>query len=188
MMPMSVGEWGQRVSELSTSQLVLRVVVLLGPVVAVLCTGPAGRWPPWWVLVVVIGLAGGFAVLPESGVGVAVLLVALIWWALALDDGLHPLVLLAAAALLASHVAALLTAYGPGEMPLHRPLLRRWLVRGALVLAVAPVTWGLAVLLRDGGDGEDGVWLMGVAVALVATVAATVAWGTIGSESEEGPR
>ena len=50
-----------RVKELSVSQIVLRALVVLGPVVAVLATGPAGHWPPWWMVVAVAALAAGFA-------------------------------------------------------------------------------------------------------------------------------
>ena len=34
-------------------------LVFLGPVVAVLAAGPAGRWPTWWVAVGIVVLAGG---------------------------------------------------------------------------------------------------------------------------------
>ena len=55
----------------------------------------------------------GFAVLPESPSAPRVLLAVLVWWAVALDDGLHPAVLVAAAALLVAHLAAVLASYGP---------------------------------------------------------------------------
>ncbi|MDF1603001.1 hypothetical protein [Nocardioides sp. YIM 152315] len=160
--------------ELSRSQLVLRLVVLVGPVVAVLAGGPAGHWPPWWVIAVVVGLAGGFAAFPESPVGATAMLAVLVWWAAGLDDGLHPAVLVAAAALLVSHVAAVLASYGPGEMPVDPALVRLWVVRGALLLAPVPLVWGLALLLR-GEPEEPGVWVVGVAAGLVVTVAAGVA-------------
>ncbi|MFC7496891.1 MULTISPECIES: hypothetical protein [unclassified Nocardioides] len=163
--------------ELSRSQLVLRVVVLLGPVVAVLAGGPAGHWPPWWMIAVVVGLAGGFAAFPETAVGATTMLVVLVWWALGLDDGLHPAVLVAAAALVVSHVAAVLTSYGPGEMPVDPALVRLWAMRGALLLVSVPLVWALALLLR-GEPAQPGVWVVGVAAGLVVTVAAGVALTT----------
>ncbi|QWF21073.1 hypothetical protein KM427_19290 [Nocardioides sp. LMS-CY] len=168
-----VGETMTELGELSRGQLVLRVVVLLGPVVALLASGPAGHWPPWWVIALVVGLAGGFAAFPESPVGVVAILTVLVWWTAALDDGLHPAVLVAATALLASHVAAVLASYGPGEMPVDPALLRLWAVRGTLLLVAVPLVWGLALLLRGEAE-EPGIWVVGVATGLVGTVAAGV--------------
>ena len=168
--------------ELSRSQLVLRIVVLLGPVVAVLASGPAGHWPPWWVIAMVAGLAGGFAAFPESAVGATAMLAVLVWWVVALDDGLHPTVLVAATALLVAHIAAVIASYGPGDMPVDPALLRLWVVRGALLLATAPLVWGLALLLR-GEPEQPGIWVVGVAAGLVVTVAAGVA---LTSDAREG--
>ena len=170
---------------LSRSQLVLRALVFLGPVVAVLAAGPAGHWPAWWAVVGIVVLAAGFAALPESPIGAGVLLVVLAWWAGALDDGLHPAVLVAATALLVAHVAAVLAGYGPGEMPLDPALVRLWVRRGAVLLLGVPLVWGLALLL-DGEPEQPGIWVIGVGAGLVATVAATVAL-TAGSPAEELP-
>jgi hypothetical protein len=167
--------------ELSRGQLVLRLVVLLGPVVAVLASGPAGHWPPWWVIALVVGLAGGFAAFPESPAGATAMLAVLVWWAAALEDGLHPAVLVAATALLVAHVAAVLASYGPGEMPVDPTLVRLWLARGVLLLVPVPLVWGLALLLR-GEPEEPGVWVVGVATGLVVTVA-----GALALTSTRGP-
>ncbi|MBZ5737266.1 hypothetical protein [Nocardioides mangrovi] len=176
--------WAEGLGDLTASQLVLRGLVLLGPVVAVLATGPAGSWAPWWVLLPILALAVGFAALPESSVGIATYLAVLAWWTLALEDGLDPMVLVAVVALVVSHVAAVLASYGPGEMPVHGPLVRRWAVRGALVLLVVPPTWLLGRGLRD-DTAQHGIWVTGVAVALAATLAAAVALA--GSDREAQP-
>ncbi len=83
-------------------------------------------------------------------------------------------VLVAAAALLVGHVAAVLTSYGPGEMPVDAALLVRWTARGLLVLLPVPVVWWLARALQDQPD-EPGIWVVGLAVGLAATVAAGIA-------------
>jgi hypothetical protein len=162
------------VAELSRSQLVLRVLILLGPVVAIFSSGPAGHWPPWWLAVGVIAVAGGFAALPESGFGAAAMLIVLVWWAAGLDDGLHPAVLVAATALLVSHLSSVLASYGPAEMPVDPALVRLWVRRGALVLLGVPLLWGVALLLR-GEPEQPGIWVVGLAAGLVAAVAAAVA-------------
>lgn len=159
---------------LSRSQLVLRALIVLGPLVGVLAAGPAGHWPPWWVLVVTVGFAGGSAAFPESPFGAGAMLAVLAWWTAGLDDGLHPAVLVAAAALLLTHLAAVLASYGPGEMPVEPALVRLWARRGALALLGVPAVWGLALVLR-GEPEQPGIWVVGVASGLVATVAAAVA-------------
>jgi hypothetical protein len=170
---------------LSRSQLVLRILVLLAPLCAVLSAAAAGDGPPWWYAVVVALLALALAAFPEGQVGVAVNAAVLLWWAIGPDDSLHPVVLVAAAALVVTHVAALLTTYGPSAMPVDPALLRRWLWRGLAALAAAPLGWGLAVLLRDAED-EPRLWLLGVAAGVVATVVASLSLGR-GAEPEEVP-
>lgn len=171
------------IAGLSRSQLVLRALIVLGPVVAVLAAGPAGRWPSWWLVAATLGLAGGFAAFPESPFGAAVLLLVLAWWTAGLDDGLHPAVLVTAAAVVVTHLAAILASYGPPEMPVDPALVWLWVRRGALVLLGVPVVWGLALVLR-GEPEQPGIWVVGVAAGLVATVAAAVAL-TAGQPGED---
>jgi hypothetical protein len=161
----------------ATSQLVLRTLALLGPVVALLATGPAGHWPPWWLVGPVVLLAAAFAAMPDSPFGAAVFLAVVVWWTISLPDSGQPEVLLAATALVVSHVAALLASYGPGAMRVDPATLRLWVRRGLLVLLTVPAAWGGARLLR-GEPEQPGIWILGVVAALAATVAATVALGT----------
>jgi hypothetical protein len=157
-----------------TSQLVLRALVLLCPLVAVLATGPAGSWPPWWIVVGVGALAGAAAATPDSQMPTGAGLAALVWWTVTLGDDLTAWLLLAAAALVVGHVAALLASYGPGPMPLDRGVAGLWVRRGTLVLVVVPAAWAVTRLLH--GDPEQpGIWVLGVAAALAATLVATAA-------------
>jgi hypothetical protein len=156
------------------SQVVVRVVVLLGPLVALLATGPAGHWPPWWVVLAVGGLAAGFAAYPDSHAGTGVVLLVATWWAISLGEDLQPEILIAGAALLLAHVAGVLASYGPGELPLEGAVVRLWVRRGALVLLVVPATWGLALLV-DGQPEQPGIWILGVFVAVLTIIAGTVA-------------
>ncbi|GAA4371468.1 hypothetical protein [Nocardioides caricicola] len=158
----------------SSSQIALRALVLLGPVVAVLATGPAGNWPPWWIAGAVVGTAAAAAWAPDSPYGTAAGLVVLGWWAIALEDSLPASILVAALALVVAHVAALLASYGPPTMPLDSATLVLWVRRGALVALTVPAAWVLALLLR-GEPEQPGIWLLGAATAFAATVAATAA-------------
>jgi hypothetical protein len=154
------------------SQAVLRALVLLGPVLAVLATGPAGRWPVWWVLLPVVALAGVAAWFPDSPFLAAVDLAVLAWWAVALGGGVPAWAVAAAVALVVGHVAALLTSYGPVEMPLDPATARLWTRRAALVLLTVPVAW-VAGRVLEGQPEQPGVWVAGTGLACVVIVAAT---------------
>jgi len=156
------------------SQLALRALVLLGPVVALLATGPAGHGPPWWLVGIVTVLAAAAAVAPDSPVGAGAGLVVLGWWTLSLRDGMPVSVAVAAVALTVGHLAALLASYGPRAMPLDRPTLLLWARRGALVLLSVPGSWLLARAVR-GEPEQPGLWVLALAAACVAILGATVA-------------
>ena len=156
------------------SQLALRALVLLGPVAAVLAAAPAGHAPPWWLVGAVAALAGASAWEPDSPFGVAPFLVVLGWWAAALGDSPSAWVLAAATGLVVAHVAGVLASYGPATMPIDAATVPLWAGRGALVLLAAPVAWAVTRLLGDEPE-QPGVWVLGVAVACVATVLATMA-------------
>ncbi len=164
----------ERLRVTSRGQAALRCLVLLGPVVALLLTGPAGAWPPVWLAVLVALLAGGHAAYPESPAGTAATLLVLAWWGLGLRDGLQPAAVPAATALLLAHVAALVAAYGPVELVLGAPLLRRWGWRTAALLPVAPL--GYLALRAVSGTEPPYVWLLGVTTAFGAVLAGSVWW------------
>lgn len=158
-------------------QLLLRAVVAAGPVAALLATALVGPAPAVWLLLLTAVLAVGFAVRPESLVGAAAYLVVLAWWGISMRDGLHAEALLAAAALVASHVAAVVTSYGPVDLPVERRVLGRWVRRGLLVLLPAVAVWALADTVREDPE-QPGIWIAGLVVALAAAVAGAVVGGT----------
>ena len=168
-----------------TSQLVLRAVVLVCPVVALLATGPAGNWPPWWIVVGVGALAGAAAAAPDSQMPTGAGLAALVWWTITLGDDLTGWLLVAAAALVVGHVGGLLASYGPGTMRLDPSIARLWARRGALVLLVVPAAWAVTRLL-NGDPEQPGIWVLGVATALAATLLATAAL-TVHDQDDQRP-
>lgn len=153
----------------------LRGVVALAPVAAVLLTAAAGPAPEAWFVVALAALSAGWAVFPESAVGLAVLGLPLAWWGTGPDgDPLHPVVVAAAGCLVAAHVAALLASYAPAPTPVPRRLLLRWTRRGLAVLAPVPVLLGGAWLLRGDAD-VAGAWSAGLVGAVVVTALCLVA-------------
>lgn len=159
---------------MSRSQIALRVLVFLGPSVAVLATGLAGNWPPVLVIGAVVATAAAAAWAPDAPYGTGAGLVVVGWWAIALEDTLPASILVAALALVLAHVAAVLASYGPPTMPVDVATVGLWVRRGALVLLTVPAAWALAQLLR-GEPAQPGIWLLGALAAFVATVAATAA-------------
>jgi hypothetical protein len=154
------------------ARLVLRLVLLLAPVLALLVARPEDL-PHGWFLVLTLVLSVGFAAMPESAFGTACLGLVVIWWALAASDGVPLGAVPAALLLLAAHLASVLLSYGPPAMPIGRPLLLRWLRRGAAVAVAAPLVWLVAVVVDDQPE-PPGIWLSGlVCAAVVCVVAAT---------------
>lgn len=158
----------------STSQLGLRAVVLLAPVLALLLAGPAGHVPPPLLVLAVVAGSVAFAAVPESWWGALVLATVVGWWCTVPDDGLGPLVLVAAVAVLAAHVAGLLASYGPGEALVEGALVRRWVVRGGLALVASLGVWLLAVGVR-GSVPPGGLWTAGLVAALLALLVGSAA-------------
>lgn len=159
----------------SPGQWSLRLVMALGPVLALATTGLAGTSPKLLLAVIVAGLAAAYAARPDGPFGIIAMVIVVAWWGFGLRDGLQPAALLATVLLFASHVAGLLVAYGPGELPIDRGLLLMWLRRSVLALLLAPALYLLATVLR-GRPEVPGVWVAGLAVALVAVLLTTVAF------------
>ena len=152
-------------------QWALRAVMVVGLLVALLATGPAGTWPAPWLVVLVGGLAVGYALLPETSFGTVAIGLVLAWWGLGLRDGLHPAALVAAAGLLSAHLAGLVAAYGPDRMAVDRATVLLWARRGLLVFVLAPVVLAVALWVREQPE-PDGIWVAGLAAALAAVAAA----------------
>ena len=164
------------IQEWTRGQWALRATVVLGPVLALLAAAPAGAAPWGWLVVLVAVLAAFHARWPESAGGIAAPGVVVLFWGAALGDRLTAWALAAAAALLAAHVAALLAAYGPDGLGVDVPTLRLWLRRAGAAFLLAPAVLLPGLILRDRAE-TPGVWVVGLAVALVATVVATAALG-----------
>ncbi|WP_426244912.1 hypothetical protein [Nocardioides sp. LHG3406-4] len=154
----------------------MRAVVTAAPVAAVLLTATVGEGPGTVLLVVLTVLAGGWAVFPESAVGVVVLALVVAWWAIGLegDQALHPVVVAAAGCLVLAHVTALLSSYAPAEVGVPRALVLTWVRRGLAVLLPVPALLVVARLLRGDAD-VAGVWTAGLVGVMVATVLCALA-------------
>jgi len=111
----------------------LRLVIFLGPIVALLAASPQGRTPPTWLVVVVGIFSFAFAVMPEHYVGNGALAIVVAWWTVEMEDGLPLSSIAAAAALLAAHLAGTLASYGPARLAPDAGAVLLWARRGVLV-------------------------------------------------------
>lgn len=155
----------------------LRATMVAGIVLALVATSFAGAAPAPWLVLVVTGFALGFARFPESHAGMVAMSFVVVWWGVSLRDSLQPQILVAAAGLLVSHLAGVVAAYGPDDLPVDPRTLRRWVWRGGTAFLLAPVLWLAGLLVRDRPE-PPGVWIAGLAVALLGTVALTTAFRT----------
>ena len=149
----------------------------LGPVVALLAAGPAGHPPRVLLVVLVAVLSIAHARLARVAVGIAAPGArGGAGGAWPSGDAVSAWALVAAAGLLASHVAALLAAYGPDGLrggSGHR--CGCWAARAAAGLAGRAGRCGPLTLVVRGRPELPRLWVAGLAVALVVTVVATLA-------------
>ena len=89
------------------------------------------------------------------------------WWGVRVDDPLGPAVLLAAAALLAAHVAALLASYGPARLPVDRGSPCCGCAADCWRALVVPVAWA-AVLGLDAAPEQPALWTVALVTVAVA--------------------
>jgi hypothetical protein len=152
-------------------QAVLRLMVLAGVLAALAAAVAAGARPTAWVQVVVVGLAAFATVRPDSVAGIVALGGTAYVWALS-PEPLSPLVLVVAAGMLLTHLAALVAAQGPALLRVDPGQVRLWLWRGFLLWLAAVAVWGLALAVQDhpGGRSTYAVGLLLLAaLAVVGT-------------------
>jgi hypothetical protein len=152
-------------------QLTLRALVLLGSVTALVAAQSAGARPDAWEQVLLVVLALGLSVRADSSAGVVLLLGLAYVWSTAPDPP-SPLVLLAAAGMLLTHLAALVAAQGPATMGVDGTQVRRYGLRGLLLWLTAAGVWALGRVLDGLPDGRL-VYAAGLVLLLVLAAVAT---------------
>ena len=125
------------------------------------------------VVGVIVALAVGAAVRPESGFGVAVIAaVTWRWLAVPTADAMSAHVVLVACSLLLFHVAIALMAATPPDAAMPTFVLRRWGARTAVVAAVTVTIWALAAAMRSrSGSAETALTVAAFAALASAALA-----------------
>ncbi|HEX3929126.1 MAG TPA: hypothetical protein VHW64_00365 [Nocardioides sp.] len=153
--------------------LLVRAVILIAPLAAILSGVPQGYRPPLW-LVAAVGILGfAAAAAPDHYVGSAALILVVAWWVTAIGSALPLSSVAAAGALLASHVAATVAAYGPRYLSPDRGIALLWVRRGVALWAASALTW-VVVVAGSGRATSTAYWVAGLVVVLALVVFATM--------------
>lgn len=163
----SASAWLDQLSRADAQQRVLRLAAVAGtllflPVLVAAGGGPLGAGS---LVVAVVGLS--LLLLPDSHAPLAWALLAAGLWAVRVPQTLSAWTLVAAADLLLVHLACTMACYGPAELALPRPLVRAWVGRAAVMLAVTTLLW-LAARLLAVLDLPGDPWALSVALVVVA--------------------
>jgi hypothetical protein len=161
---------------------VLRAMVAVGLLLATLAGIPEGYHPPVVLVAVVAGSSVVSAFRPDHLVLSVTMGVVIAWWALQLDTEMPVAVLVVAAALMLTHVAATLLAYGPTSLPVDPALAVLWTMRGGMTWTAGLGVWAVARAYEGHGSPAT-FWLTGLAAALVGAVVAAVATPIRGKEA-----
>ena len=122
-----------------------------------------------------VALSVGFAAMPESVLGTACLALVVFWWALAAADGVPAGAIPAALLLLAAHVASVLLSYGPPALPIGTAAAAP-VAAPRRASSRSPPRWsGCWRVVVDEQPEPPGIWIAGLACAVVVCVVAAVA-------------
>jgi hypothetical protein len=161
---------------------VTRGVLVAGLLLALLVGIPEGYTPPVALVVVVAATSLLAALRPDHLVVSVTMGLVIVWWGLQVRSEMPVAVLVVAACLMVSHVAATLLAYGPPSLAVDPALAVLWAMRAAMTWTAGLAVW--AVARAYAGHGSPATfWLAGLAAALVAAILAAVATPIRGKES-----
>ena len=147
--------------------IALRSLLLLLPCAALALALPVV--PHVAVVFLVVVSAAWWATAPDHPAGAVALVLVVAWWSV--HDVLDWRVPLVAVLLLAAHVVATLSAYGPATLAVDPRLARLWLGRALLALVPMPVAY-VAVRGLDPDLAPSWVWLA-AGVLVVAALLVT---------------
>ena len=145
--------------------LVLRVLILASTVVAVGCIWLAAGHTVPVVNVVIFGLALACVVLPDSHVGLLVVLVVGVEWLATVDDPATPWSVGAAASLAVFHASMAAASVAAPAATWTRAMCRRWARRSLAVMVASVVTWAVVAAIHGHHVASSAVL---VAASLVA--------------------
>lgn len=145
--------------------LVLRGLILASTVVAVGCTWLAAGHTVPVVNVVIFGLALVCVALPDSHVGLLVVLVVGVEWLVTVHDRATPWSVGAAVSLAVFHASMAAASVAPPAATWTRAMCRRWMRRSLAVMVASVGTWAVVAAIHGHHEASSAVL---VAASLVA--------------------
>ena len=146
--------------------LVLRVLILTSAVVAVACTWLAAGHTVLVVDAVILGLALACVVLPDSHVGLLVVLVMGIEWLVTVHDRTTPWSIGAAVSIAVFHASMAAASVAPPAATWTRAMCRRWMRRSLAVMVASVGTWAVVAAIHGHHMASSAVLVTASLVAI----------------------
>ena len=163
--------------------LALRVLILTSPAVAVRCTWLAAGHTIPVINVVVVGLALACVVLPDSHVGLLVVLLVATEWLATVHDRTTSWSIAVAASLAVFHASMAAASVTPPAATWTRAMCRRWMRRSLTVMLGSAGTWAVVAAIHGDHVASSAV-LVAASLAAIAIAGLWARDGTLGA----GPR
>lgn len=163
--------------------LVLRLLVVVGPTAAVGCTWLAAGRTVALLDVAIIGLAGACAVLPDSHLGLPVVVLVGVDWLATVDNQTTPWALGSAVSLAVFHAAMAASSVAPPAARWTGAMCRRWLRRTVAVMVGSAATWAFLAAVHRVEVAGSGVWFA-VSLMLLAIAALWARDGTLSGPAQ----
>ena len=158
----------------------LRVLILASTVVAVGCTWLAAGHTVPVVNVVILGLALVCVALPDSHVGLLVVLVVGVEWLATVHDRATPWSVGAAASLAVFHASMAAASVAPPAATWTRAMCRRWMRRSLAVTVSSVGTWAVVAAIHGHHVASSSV-LVAASLAAIAIAGLWARDGTLDS-------
>jgi hypothetical protein len=162
--------------------LVLRVLILSSTMSAVACTWLAAGHTVPIVNFVIFGLALACVVVPDSHIGLLVVLVVAIEWLATVHDRTTPWSVGAAAALTVFHASMAAASVAPPAARWTRAMCRRWMRRSLAVMVASVGTWAFVAAIHGRLVAGSGV-LVAASLAAIAIAGLWARDGTLDAGS-----
>lgn len=157
-------------------QITLRVGIIAGALLMVIATRLAAGEPVPPIDAAVVALAIVCAGVPDTHVGLAVIVLGWIGWLVAVDDPTTPWAIAMAGGTITFHAATAAATIGPLSASLDPRTLRRWVARSATAAATALPVW-LAVVVVEGLDPDASATTAALALFAIAAGAIFARYG-----------
>jgi hypothetical protein len=150
-------------------QVPLRVVIVMGVVLAIGCTRAAGDGSIAAIDVGLVGLGLICAILPDTHVGLVIVGSIGINWVAAVDNPATPWAIGVAVAIAMFHAATAAASVAPLGASWTAAMARRWSRRFAVVAAVSVPVWGATAVLDRADVGRSPALVTAALLSLAAS-------------------